>query len=99
MVVPSNPARTMEQLNRLKAFRGDLYDRVLTKRRDAQKEIRDALLLSPPMHAFAELSLSPAFTRQWSSLYKALSGGEQDEQACTDLITRQLPHTLVMVFR
>lgn len=88
----------MEQLNRLKAFRQDLYDQVLTKRRDAQQELLDALLLSPPMHAFPELTLCPAFTRQWPSLYKALADGQQDETACMSLLARQLPSPLVMVF-
>ena len=49
----------MEHLNRLQAFRQAVYDQVLTKRRDAQQELLDALLLSPPMHAFPELSPLP----------------------------------------
>ena len=88
----------MEQLNRLTAFRQAVYDHVLTKRRDAQQELLDALLLSPPVHSFPELSLSPAFRRAWPSLYKALSEGEHDERACYDLIMRQIPSKLVMVF-
>lgn len=88
----------MEQLNRLTAFRGDLYDRVLTKRRDAQQDLLDALLLSPPVHSFPELSLSPAFRRAWSSLYKSLSDGGQDETALLELIAGQIPSKLVLVF-
>lgn len=88
----------MEQRSRLTRFRQALYDRVLTRRRDAQQELLDALLLSPPVHSFPELSLSPAFKRQWHSLYKALEAGEQDEKACRELIAGQLPRRPVMVF-
>ena len=88
----------MEQRNRLTAFRQEVYDRILTKRRDAQQEALDALLLSPPVHTFPELSLSPAFTRAWPSLYKALECGAQDETAHEELIMRQIPSRLVMVF-
>lgn len=88
----------MEHLNRLNTFRQAVYDRVLTKRRDAQQEALDALLLSPPAHSFPELSLSPAFRRTWSSLYKGLSEGEQDERTHLELVARQIPSKLVMVF-
>jgi hypothetical protein len=88
----------MEHLNRLTAFRQAVYDRVLTKRRDAQQEALDALLLSPPVRSFPELSLSPAFRRAWPSLYKGLADGEQDETAHLELIARQIPSKLVMIF-
>lgn len=88
----------MVQPNRLTRFRQDVYDRVLTKRRDAQQELLDALLLSPPVHSFAELSLSPAFKRQWSSLYKALADGAHDRSMCTEVIVQQIPTRLVRVF-
>ena len=88
----------MEQLNRLTAFRQALYEHVFTKRRDAQQEALDALLLSPPVRSFAELSLSPAFRRAWSSLYKGLTDSQQDEQACLRLLLRQIPSTPWMVF-
>lgn len=87
----------MEQISRLTAFRQEVYDLVLTKRRDAQQEMLDALMLSPPIRSFPELSLSPAMDRQWHSLYKALEKGEQDEQALEALLLRQLPGTLVRV--
>lgn len=88
----------MIQPNRLTRFRQAVYERVLTRRRDAQQELLDALLLSPPVHSFAELSLSPAFRRQWPSLYKALSNGAQDEMAHAEVITEQIPTRLVRVF-
>lgn len=88
----------MEKLSRLTAFRQDIYDRVLTKRRDAQQELLDALMLSPPVQSFPELSLHPACQRQWHSLYKALEEGQQDEPALSALLFEQLPQTLVRVF-
>ena len=38
----------------------------LTRAGDAQFELLDALLLSLPIRSFPELSLSPAFRRQWT---------------------------------
>lgn len=87
----------MVQRNRLTTFRQDLYDQVFTKRRDAQQELLDALLLSPPVKSFPELSLSVAFKRTWSSLYKALSDGAQDEEALSKLFLRHVPHPLLRV--
>ena len=98
MVVPTNQPCAMRHLNRLTRFRQAIYDHVLTRRRDAQQELLDALLLSPPVHSFAELSLSPAFKRQWHSLYKAVEKGAQDETACAEVIATQSPSRLVMVF-
>ena len=95
MVVLSNPSGTLDKRSRLTAFRQDLYDCVLTKRRDAQQELLDALMLSPPVHSFPELSLTPAMERQWHSLYKALEQGEQDETTLTEMLSRALPPTLL----
>lgn len=92
------PPTAMEQSNRLTRFRQDVYDYVFTKRRDAQQEALDALLLSPRIGSFPELSLSPAFKRTWHSLYKALSHGEQDEKALQEIIARHIPHQIVSVF-
>ena len=98
MVVSSNRYPTMDHLNRLQAFRQDLYEHVLTKRRDAQQELLDALLVSPTVHSLPELSLSPVFRRAWPSLYKALQDGRHDEAALMETIAQQIPSKPVLVF-
>ena len=67
----------MEQFSNLIEFRQAIYEHALTKARDAQFELLDALLLSPPIRAFPELSLSPVFRRSWSSAYAAIENRHQ----------------------
>jgi hypothetical protein len=69
----------MEQFNKLIEFRQAIYRQGLTRTQDAQFELLDAPLLSPPVRSFPELSLSPAFRRQWPSAYAAIEEGEQDQ--------------------
>ena len=72
-------ASTNEQFNKLTEFRQAVYERGLSKARDAQFELVDALLLSGHIRSFPELSLSPVFRRQWPSAYAAIEDGEQDQ--------------------
>lgn len=62
---------------------------------DAQFDLIEALLLSPPVRSFPELSLSPAFRRQWHSLYATLKAGDQDlnwlERYFIQLVSTQGP--------
>jgi hypothetical protein len=48
---------TMKQFNKLTEFRQAVYDHGLTRFADAQFDLMDALLLSPPIRSFPELSL------------------------------------------
>ena len=57
-----------EHLIRLITFRQAVYEEGLTRRRDAQMELLDALLLDGPFHTFPEISLSPFFRRKWPSV-------------------------------
>jgi hypothetical protein len=61
-------------LNRLITFRQTIYNR-LGPARDALFELGDAILLSPPVRSFPELTLSPIFRRKWSSSYEAIEDG------------------------
>ena len=63
-----------ENLNRLVTFRQTVYNR-LGPARDALFELGDAVLLSPPVRSFPELTLSPIFRRKWSSCYEAIEDG------------------------
>jgi len=57
--------------NQLSQFRQSLYEQ-LGKAKDAVFELMDAVLLSGSIMSFVSLSQSPAFRRQWSSVYAAL---------------------------
>jgi len=88
----------MEQFNKLIEFRQAVYDQGLTRARDAQFELSDALLLSPPLRSFPELSLSPVFRRQWPSVYAAIEEGEQDQAWLESSFVQQIPRPGRQVF-
>lgn len=81
----------MSQLNRFRAFRQAIYEKVLTKEREAQFELLDALLASPRGCSFAELTLLPRFRRQWPSAYAALERGAHNQEALEAMLLAQLP--------
>lgn len=89
---------TNQHLNRLRDFRQAIYQQGLTRRRDAQFQLLDALLLSGPVKSFPELTLSPAFSRRWCSAYAALEDGQQDTAWLQDYLCQQAPQQGVQVF-
>jgi hypothetical protein len=88
----------MEQFTSLIEFRQAVYDHGLTQARDAQFELVDALLLSPPIRSFPDLSLSPVFRRKWSSAYAAIEDGQQDREWLESYFTQQIPRRGAQVF-
>ena len=92
------PRTTTEQFNNLIEFRQSIYNHVLTKERDAQFELVDALLLTSNIQTFPALSLSPAFRRGWSSTYAALKRGRQDEEKMRRYLCQQVPSDQECVF-
>src|SRR5205814_10037910 len=64
----------------LVAFRHGLYD-CWDRGRDVLMNTADALIAEAGARSFAELSLSPWFTRQWPSLYQGLQHGRCDRVA------------------
>lgn len=89
---------TTEQLNNLIEFRQTVYDHILVGVRDAQFELVDAVLLSDQVGCFAELSLSPAFRRRWSSAYSAVQEGNQALEKLEKSFIEQVPREGVQVF-
>ena len=81
----------MRQFSKIIEFRQEVYTYAFTQARDAQFELIDALLLSRSIRSYPELSQSPAFRRQWHSLYKAMETGRQDEAWLTTYLTQQVP--------
>jgi hypothetical protein len=81
----------MEQFTKLIEFRQAVYDHGLTRIKDAQFELTDALLLTPGICSFAELSLSLAFRRKWPSVYAAIEDGGQDLAWLEAYFVQQMP--------
>jgi hypothetical protein len=81
----------MQQFNKFSEFRQQLYQHAFTRACDAQFELVDALLLSRVIRSYPELSLSPAFRRQWPSVYKAVERGQQDVQWLESYLVQQVP--------
>lgn len=92
------PRSTDQHLNNLIEFRQALYQHGFPRRRDAQFELVDALLLSPPIRSFPELSQSPVFRRHWPSVYAAVEEGHQDVAWVRQCWYRQVPTQGVQVF-
>ena len=88
----------MEQFSSLVEFRQAVYDNGLTLAKDAQFELVDALLLNPYVHSFPELTLSPAFRREWPSAYTAIEQGSQDHEWLESYFVQQIPHSGPQVF-
>jgi hypothetical protein len=81
---------TQPQLSKLAAFRQALYTCFL-KAGDVLFEMIDALLLSPRLASFPELSCVPVFRHQWPSLYEGLQDGQVDQAKLFETLTEQLP--------
>lgn len=79
--------------HRLIIFRQAVYQQGFTRRRDAQFEVLDALLLSGTTRSFPELSCLPVFRRRWPSVYAALEDGRQDLPWLKQYLIQQLPTT------
>lgn len=89
---------TTQQLNKIKEFRQTIYSQILTKSRDVQFELIDALMHSGKIGCFAELSLNHVFRRRWSSAYKAIETGEISGTWLTRYFTKQVPQTGIQIY-
>jgi len=86
------------QLNKIIEFRQQVYAHGLTKARDAQFELVDALLSNRSIQTFPELSFAPVHRRQWHSSYAGLENGQQDREWLTGYFIEQVPDAPVTVF-
>jgi glucose-6-phosphate-specific signal transduction histidine kinase len=78
----------MNVVTQLQEFRQAIYKNLCSSQ-DATFELMDALLLTRKAQSLADLSLSIAFRRQWSSVYEAL----QDTRARSRTINEALHRT------
>ena len=89
---------TKKQLNKIIEFRQQIYANGLTKSRDAQVELVDALLSNRRIQSFPELSFAPIHHRQWHSAYDAVENGQQERKWLTQYFTAQVPAAPVTLF-
>ena len=76
--------------DKLKQFRQSAYT-LLGKGKDAIFDLMDAVLTSPRVNSFVELSLSPVFRRAWSSLYAGLRSSRPQRRNLMRLGIEQMP--------
>jgi DDE superfamily endonuclease len=88
--VKNSTKTTKQQLTLLVKFRQAIYN-CFQQAGDALFELLDALLLSPRLTSFPELSCVPVFRRQWPSLYECLQDGRIDNEQRLDLCLKHLP--------
>jgi hypothetical protein len=65
--------------------------------RDALFDLMDAVLTTRSVASFVELSLSPVFRREWSSIYEALQDGRPSCQGLMQEYVRHIPQSEVVV--
>lgn len=76
--------------NKLKQFRQSAYT-LLGRGKDAICDLIDAVLTTPRVKSFVELSLSPVFRRKWSSTYAALRDSRPLRRKLMKLYIEQMP--------
>lgn len=81
---------TPTHLNSLKDFRQQVYA-LFENQHDVLFEILDAIVQTPVARSYAELSLAPALTRQWPSVYSALADGTVNTIGLRELCLAQIP--------
>jgi hypothetical protein len=87
---------TMSNFAKLQQFRHKAYA-LMRNGRDALFDLMDAVLVSRSVYSFAELSISPVFRRQWSSLYEALQDSEPPRAELMGLYIEQIEQAKRMV--
>jgi hypothetical protein len=82
----------MNVVTQLQEFRQAIYKNLCSSQ-DATFELMDALLLTRTAQSLADLSLSIAFRRQWSSVYQALQDTRPARQQLMKLYIAQIPQS------
>lgn len=80
----------------LKLFRFGVYT-ILGNGKDALFDLMDAVLVTHSIYSFVELSVSPVFRRQWSSIYEAIADGKPPREELMQRYIAQLLQTEQLV--
>lgn len=85
-------------IEKLQQFRQQAYE-ALRKAKDVTFELMDAVLLTPNVSSYVELSLSPVFRRRWPSIYEALEDSRPARDKLMKQSVQQIPQerTIVLV--
>lgn len=89
---------TEQQISKFVEFRQTIYQDGFQRRREAQLELLDALVLKGFITSFPMLSCSTAFTRRWHSVYAAVEKGEQDNAFLRRYLAKQASETGIQFF-
>lgn len=89
---------TDSKISKLGEFRQAIYEHGFLRRRDAQYELLDALLLRDQIASFPMLSCSTAFRRRWQSVYAAVERGQQDQGWLKSYLAKQAPEKGIQFF-
>lgn len=81
----------MDVFAQLKEFRQAAYE-YLCRAKDATFELMDAILLTRNAYSLADLSMCPAFRRQWSSIYEAIQDTRPQRQKLMRLYSQKIPN-------
>jgi hypothetical protein len=76
--------------DKLKQFRESAYT-LLGLGKDAIVDLMDAVLTSPQVNSFVELSLSPVFRRAWPGVYSGLRSSRPQRDQLMKLCLEQIP--------
>lgn len=82
--------------DQLKQLRKGVYT-IVGNAKDALFDLMDAVLVTRSVYSFVELSLSPVFRRQWSSIYEAVADSKPPREKLMQLYIEQLPQTKQIV--
>ncbi|WP_019498766.1 NF041680 family putative transposase [Pseudanabaena sp. PCC 6802] len=86
----------MISLDKLEQFRKYTYE-IIGNGRDALFDLMDAVLTSRSVSSFVELSLSPLFRREWSSIYEALQDSHPPREDLMKQYIQQMPAAEVTI--
>jgi hypothetical protein len=89
---------TDQLINKLIEIRQAVYQNGFTRRKDAQFELLDALVLKDQITSFPMLNCSTAFSRRWQSAYAAVESGQQDQAWLRSYLTKQVPEEGIQFF-
>lgn len=82
---------TKQQISKFVELHQAIYENFLTRRKDAQFELLDALDLKDQITSFPMLGCTAALTRLWQSAYAASEWGEQVQDWLRKYLAKQTP--------